>query len=182
MRYSTYLRVVEILGPPARTIVTNMKTHKTGEEEIKEIEAWWPPIFDRVLEDCVYGNHKGCIDRVLLNRLECNMRYVKHRLNVLSYFPYFYNNAAFPWDRIHYYKQNSMNGIEQSIKNMQKDFAKYPGMSEIILSQADRAIDFNQINLLEYSLYDLNYLIDVLYANALYSDTCYVGEFLTGWE
>lgn len=182
MRYATYLRVVEILGPPAHTIITNVRVLKTGEEEIREIEAWWPPVFDRVLEDCVYGNHKGCIDRVLLNRLECNLRYVKYRLSVLSYFPYFFINTSFPWDRIHYYRQANMNGIEQSIKNMQYDFAKYPGLAEIVLSEAEHGISFSHINLIEYSLYDLNYLIDTFYENTLYSDTCYVGEFLTGWE
>lgn len=46
-----------------------------------EVFAWWTPVTDRVLDDCVYGNSKGCIDSVLLNRLEADTDYIKYLLD-----------------------------------------------------------------------------------------------------
>lgn len=38
--------------------------------------GWFTPIYTRTLDDCVYGNPIGCIDIVLLNRLEANTDYL----------------------------------------------------------------------------------------------------------
>lgn len=182
MLYSSYLTILDILGPPDHLVVTNAKQNSGGEEEIKEVEAWWRPVFDRTLSDCVYGNHKGCIDRLVLNRIECNLRYIKYRLEQLFYFPAFYVSKEFPWDRIHYFRRNNLNGIEQNIKNMQEAFTKRPDTPSIVLSAANSLLRYEQINLIEYSLYDINQLIDILYENSLYSNTCYSGENFYGWE
>ena len=47
----------------------------------KNIFAWWTPVTDRVAADCIYGNSKGCIDSVLLNRLEADTEYITYLLD-----------------------------------------------------------------------------------------------------
>lgn len=77
MTEDKYAAVVDLLGPPDAVLSGQPPYAATT-----DVFAWWTPVIDRTAADCVYGNPKGCIDQVLLNRLESNTEYIKYLLDV----------------------------------------------------------------------------------------------------
>ena len=47
----------------------------------KEVYAWWTPVTDRIAADCVYGNPKGCVNSVFLNRVESDADFLFYLLD-----------------------------------------------------------------------------------------------------
>lgn len=67
--------LVLILGEPLDTLST-----VDG-----EVVGFWEPITDRTLDDCVYGNRRGCFDHVCVNRISANLEYIHVYLQQYSY-------------------------------------------------------------------------------------------------
>lgn len=66
MTQQLYDSLVFILGEPIDTI-------QVAEDDIVGL---WQPINDRTLDDCVYGNRRGCFDHVCVNRISANLEYI----------------------------------------------------------------------------------------------------------
>lgn len=58
--------LVDLLGAPIDTI-------RVSEDDVVGL---WQPINDRTLDDCVYGNRRGCFDHVCVNRISANIEYM----------------------------------------------------------------------------------------------------------
>lgn len=58
--------LVFLLGEPIETI-------QVAEDDIVGL---WQPINDRTLDDCVYGNRRGCFDHVCVNRISANIEFM----------------------------------------------------------------------------------------------------------
>ena len=46
--------------------------------------SWITPVFDRTLEDCVYGNPKGSLTVEVLQRIENNVLFIKQLFDELG--------------------------------------------------------------------------------------------------
>lgn len=79
MLTTKYVQVVDILGEPADKFERD-EWDVAAAHNVSYTFAWWQPVFTRKLENCVYGDPIGCIDQVLLNRLESNTDYIARRL------------------------------------------------------------------------------------------------------
>ena len=58
--------LVFLLGEPIDTI-------QVSEDDVVGL---WQPIGDRTLDDCIYGNRRGCFDHVCVNRISANLEYI----------------------------------------------------------------------------------------------------------
>lgn len=66
MTQELYTSLVELLGEPQEAIQVSDD----------DIVGYWTPVIDRTLNDCVYGNRRGCFDHVCINRISANLEYI----------------------------------------------------------------------------------------------------------
>lgn len=137
---------------------------------------WIEPVFDRTQTDCDNKTAKGSLSVADLNRIEGNMRYIDERIIELGYYTTIQVNSEYPWTRIKYLKTAAMNKIEATIIALSETFYNYPGTPVLTLSIANEPLSYTQINLIEYYLYNLKWLIDWTIRVAPICGETYCGE------
>lgn len=80
MKQTLLNELTEILGVPIDTCDV-----VSADGAVIGISGYWEPIVDRTLADCIYGNQKGSLDYITLNRLEANLCYIVARLHKMGY-------------------------------------------------------------------------------------------------
>jgi hypothetical protein len=157
--------------------------HDTAEHGIVEISympvdiaAWWQPVFDRTLDDCVYGNPKGSITFQTLNRIEADTEFLIQRFRQ-CWIWYDQNVFVQPakWLRTLYFRISELNRIKQNIINIRK--AKVVNIDTPMLTTGSAEdpqhyTTFNDMERILFDIYDsLQRLID---------DWLYCGMFYPG--
>ena len=79
MLTSKYAQVVQILGAPAEKFERTEWDPEAGEYASYTF-AWWKPVYNRTLANCVYGDPIGSIDQVFMNRIEADTEYLDRLL------------------------------------------------------------------------------------------------------
>lgn len=77
--------------------------------------AWWAPVVDRTLEDCVYGNPKGCLSAEVLTRIEADSDFLFWYALQLGY----YTQDLYPmdsWDMTKYALWNKLENIRTNVR------------------------------------------------------------------
>lgn len=111
MTEDKYNAVVAILGPP-NEVLTGQPPYATEQD----IFAWWTPVIDRTLDDCVYGNPRGCIDQTLLNRLESDIDYIEYKLATLNFVADNIDKSDGVWTRQLYVLYSDMERIRSNLE------------------------------------------------------------------
>lgn len=163
--------LTEQLGPPQ-----DMFEYLTSFPEVVEIAAWWTPVFDRTILDCVYSNPKGSITFQTLNRIEADTEFLMQRFR--QYWIW-YDQSVFvqpaKWLRTLYFRISELNRIKQDIINIRK--AKVVNIDTPMLTTGN-AEDFQQyttFNDMERILFDIYESLKRLVADWLYCGTFYPG-------
>lgn len=164
MTENKYTAVVAILGKPDATLFGQPPYAATS-----DIFAWWTPVIDRTLSDCVYGNHKGCIDQVLLNRLEANTEYIKYKLDTLNFVSSRINKSSIVWLRNLYVKYSDIERIRSNIEKLRNSGIIFDGtpIPQKILG-CERP-GYELINEWERVLYDINVMLTAVQHSKLYT-------------
>lgn len=122
---------------------------------------WITPVFDRTLEDAVYGNPKGCVDAVTLNRIEGNTNYLFQRFKE-HHIPYGidYVPVLRAWDRTKYIRVSTFNDIKHNIMHLRASAFRYNSTPILTDSQAYDGVPYTELNDMEKILYDINQLLE----------------------
>lgn len=75
MLTSKYAQVVQILGEPTEKF-ERVEWDVATAQNVSYTFAWWKPVFNRTLANCVYGDPIGSIDQVFMNRIEANTDFI----------------------------------------------------------------------------------------------------------
>lgn len=154
MTYAQYLHAVEILGQPVESF-TAIPRDTTDLQYF----AWWTPVVDRTLFDCVYGNSKGCLDAAVLTRIEANSDYLLQRAKQIGYAP----QDLYPmeeWDRTKYALWNKLELIRTNIRIVRSQGFLDVATPEPPVLVAKAAIPHTTINDWEQVLLDTKLCID----------------------
>lgn len=121
--------------------------------------GWWTPVYTRVRADCVYGNPIGCIDQVLLNRLEANVDFVSRLCE--EYHIKFTGTTVkdATWTRVQYVYYNDLKRIRDNIKSLRDTGFIESSTPDVQLISANAFPNYLQINEWEKCLLDIRLLI-----------------------
>lgn len=164
MTENKYTAVVAILGQPAVTLFGQPPYATTS-----DIFAWWTPVIDRTLADCVYGNPKGCIDQVLLNRLEANTEYIKYKLDILNFISDRISKSGVVWIRNLYIKYSDIERIRSNIEKLRNSGIIFDGTPIPQKILGCECPGYELINEWECILYDINVMLDAVRHSKLYT-------------
>lgn len=143
MLLSKYEQVLLTNGPPTEKI--ELQAIVDGKKETV-IYAWWTPVTDRTLADCVYGNKKGCIDSTLLNRLESNAEFIKHALDDIGQWYIQPRLVDFTWRREMYIYFSDFDRLQNNIAGLRASGIVTPETPETLFLSADSLPHFTVIN------------------------------------
>ena len=150
MTEDKYAAVVDLLGPPDAVLSGQPPYAATT-----DVFAWWTPVIDRTAADCVYGNPKGCIDQVLLNRLEANTEYIKYLLDVHHLKAGALSTVDTVWHRKLYVLYESMERIRSNIVTIRQSNIIEASTPEPTYLAAGSLPTYNAINDWERVLFDM---------------------------
>lgn len=170
--------LTEQLGSPLDTKILRKLKLSDGSYAVENFVAFWMPVFDRVLADCVYGNPKGCFDSAVFNRIEYNMQYLAYMIEQLGYQPIHYDHSAVQRD--FYLLTDTWNRLKQSMLNCKAFYADSITFPPVSLSEPCELVDYVQINNVEYMQWLLYQHLSKLMGNAYCVNDMYVGEYLIG--
>lgn len=136
---------------------------------------WITPVFDRVLEDCIYGNSKGCIDSETLNRIENNVQYLKELFDMHNIFYVKDITTVTTWTRTMYFRIDALNRIKSNILQLRASTVINTDTPNITLDQAEQPQLWNVWNDMERILFD----IAAAFVR-LDEDYLFCGEFVCG--
>ena len=139
--------------------------------------SWITPVFDRTLEDCVYGNQKGALTVEVLQRIENNVLYLKELFDELGIA---YNRdiqIKLDWKRTDYFRIADLRRIERNIKHLRASKLISEDTPDFTLSIANTPLLYSHLNDMEKICLDLERGYDV----AL-KDRLYCGEFWCGYN
>lgn len=164
MLTSKYNNVVSILGPPDASF-TRTETAVPSGAVTNMTFAWWMPVTNRTLNNCVYGDPIGCIDRVLMNRLEANADYVSRLFTEALIQCGTLSEVSTVWDRSMYVYYADLARIRNNIATL-----RATGIFEIdtptpVLINANDFPTFDIINGWEKCLLDIKNLLDGMSTN-----------------
>ncbi len=149
MDATKYADVVAILGAPDETKVNGDQTY-----------GWWAPVFDRVLADCVYGNHKGCIDSIFLNRVESNTEFIAYYLRTY-YIPYVtIVDQESAWNRQMYSLIGNFTRIQQNILDVETSEIVRESTPTFNMAIKETSPTYVMLNAMEEILWDMKMLLD----------------------
>lgn len=156
-------QIVVINGNPeerfSRTEVIISEVRKEPPTTKELIFGWWRPIYNRTLANCVYGDPIGCIDQVLLNRLEANVDFLARLCE--EYFigvgETIIKDAA--WRRNMYVYYNDLKRISDNINTLRSTGYIEADTPIAPLISADGFPTYIEINNWEKCLFDIRTLI-----------------------
>jgi hypothetical protein len=108
MTQVVYDRLLAELGVPQRS-----QKISNPNDPSNVIVAFWEPIWDRTLEDCVYANPKGSLTFITLNRIEANLEYISEMLRAMGHVPPTILRSP-SWGRTEYVKEGDLERIRQN--------------------------------------------------------------------
>lgn len=174
----TLADLTEQLGSPVDTKILHRLKLSDGSYAVDSFVAFWAPVFDRVLADCVYGNPKGCFDSAVFNRIEYNMQYLAYMIEQLGYQPIHYDHSAVQRD--FYLLTDTWNRLKQSMLNCKEYYTDSIIFPPVSLSEPCELVDYVQINNVEYMQWLLYRHLSKLVAGAYSVNDMYVGDYLIG--
>lgn len=166
------------LGTPLDTKILRRLKLSDGSYTVENFVAFWMPVFDRVLADCVYGNPKGCFDSAVFNRIEHNMQYLSYMIEQQGYYPIHYNHEAVQRD--FYLLTDTWNRLKQSMLNCKAFYAAVADFPVVSFSEPCELVDYVQINNVEYMQWLLYQHLSKLVADTYCVNDMYVGDYLIG--
>ena len=137
--------------------------------------SWITPVFDRTLEDCVYGNPKGSLTVEVLQRIENNVLFIKQLFDELGIS---YNRdiqVKLDWHREEYLRISELRRIERNIQHLRESRLISQDTPELALSVANMPLLYTHLNDMERICFDLLENYDVVL-----HDRLYCGEFWCG--
>lgn len=142
-------QVIAVLGSPDDQLVW---TDDLGETHYC---AWWSPIYNRTLANCVYGDPIGCIDKILMNRLEADTDFLDIALRKQLYYHEHTSQVSTVWQRTMYIHYSDMLRIKENIRKLRESgfFDSTTVMPTEIASEG--VPTYSQINNWERILYDV---------------------------
>lgn len=170
--------LTEQLGVPLDTKILHRLKLSDGSYTVENFVAFWMPVFDRVLADCVYGNPKGCFDSAVFNRIEYNMQYLSYMVEQQGYYPIHYNHEAVQRD--FYLLTDTWNRLKLSILNCKEFYAAVADFPAVSFSEPCELVDYVQINKVEYMQWLLYKHLSKLVSDAYCVNDMYVGEYMIG--
>lgn len=124
--------------------------------------GWFTPVYTRTLSDCVYGNPIGCIDRILLNRLEANVDYAARLFDEYAIGASGVSVRGVPWSVREYLYYADLLRIRNNITRIRNIGYIYPGTPKAPVINANGFPTYDAINAWEKCLLDMrNVLLDV---------------------
>lgn len=156
-------QIVVINGNPeerfSRTeiIISDVRKEPPTTKEL--IFGWWRPIYNRTIANCAYGDPIGCIDQVLLNRLEANVDFLARLCE-----EYFIGVGAitiqdFAWKRNMYVYYADLERIRNNITALRATGYVESDTPTAPLISANGFPTFEEINNWEKCLFDIRALI-----------------------
>lgn len=170
--------LTEQLGTPLDTKILRRLKLSDGSYTVENFVAFWMPVFDRVLADCIYGNPKGCFDSAVFNRIEHNMQYLSYMIEQQGYYPIHYDHEAVQRD--FYLLTDTWNRLKQSILNCKEFYAAVADFPVVSFSEPCELVDYVQINNVEYMQWLLYQHLSKLVADTYCVNDMYVGEYMIG--
>ena len=156
MRQTLFEHIVQVNGEPAKKVVVPAVVDG---EAVQLYYAWYTPITDRVSTDCVYGNPKGCIDQVLLNRLEANTDFVQYLLQLIGQWHLPATISEIAWQRQMYLYYEDVSRIQDNIAGLRASGVVSAGTPETVILEDSSLPTFEDINNWEECLLQLHNML-----------------------
>lgn len=163
MTQQLYDSLVAILGAPIDVI-------QVAENDIV---ALWQPVTDRTLDDCVYGNRRGCFDHVCINRISANLEYVHVYMYQHGFVvPEYYKTHLYL--RTDYFKADEYNSFVDKYIWVAEQF----GFTEPVPRKVPEltALLYTDVNDLETIIFASKEYGDRLDSSFIYSGEAFSGE------
>lgn len=178
MNIATFEKVKSLLGEPEEVYV--VRANKEGIPV--NVEGWWTPIFDRVLEDCRYGVRKGCLDWVFWNRVESNKNYLHAVYTARADQARNQKLPGYPVERTYYVRLSAYNNLKKSVQRLRDAFGSSPPHEPILMTDPICPISFEEANHLEKSMLDLKVLLERVAQYEYCVNDAYCGNYLFGGD
>lgn len=156
MRQTLFEHIVQVNGEPAKKVVVPAVIDG---EVVQLYYVWYTPVTDRVNTDCVYGNPKGCIDQVLLNRLEANTDFVQYLLQLLGQWHVPATISEVAWQRQMYLYYEDVSRIQNNIAGLRASGVVSAGTPETVILEDVSLPTFEDINNWEECLLQLHNML-----------------------
>ena len=156
MRQTLFEHIVQVNGEPAKKVVVPAVIDG---EAVQLYYVWYTPVTDRVNTDCVYGNPKGCIDQVLLNRLEANTDFVQYLLQLLGQWHIPATISEVAWQRQMYLYYEDVSRIQDNIAGLRASGVVSAGTPETVILEDSSLPTFEDINNWEECLLQLHNML-----------------------
>ena len=156
MRQTLFEHIVQVNGEPVKKVVVPAVVDG---EAVQLYYAWYTPVTDRVNTDCVYGNPKGCIDQVLLNRLEANTDFVQYLLQLLGQWHIPATISEVAWQRQMYLYYEDVSRIQGNIAGLRASGVVSAGTPETVILEDSSLPTFEDINNWEECLLRLHNML-----------------------
>lgn len=142
--------------------------------------AFWQPIYDRTLADCVYGSLKASLDATCYNRIAQNMQYIAYCLQQLGSQPHIFTDAFAT--RQAYFHLHMWNKLKQSILNCGTFYNKILQLSVFGLSTPCELVDYQQVNKVEEMLWLLYQYLSNIKLHQYCVNDLFAGDYMYGGE
>lgn len=156
-------KIIAINGAPEerfeRTDVITNKGRRTEPTYLKLAFGWFQPIYWRTAADCVYGNPIGCIDSILLNRLEANIDFLTRVLDERNIYHHVTAITDTVWERKRYVAYDDLSRISTDITNLRISGYIESNTPIAPLISSGGFPNYRQINDWEKCLYDIRLLV-----------------------
>lgn len=163
MTQQLYDSLVLLLGEPIDTI-------QVAEDDVVGL---WQPINDRTLEDCVYGNRRGCFDHVCVNRISANLEYMYvHMYQHGFVIPTFYKTHLYL--RTDYFKADEYNSLVDKLLWIAEQCNITEGLPRKVPELT--ALFYTDVNDLENVILASKEYDDLIASGYLYSGEVFSGE------
>lgn len=156
MRQTLFEHIVQVNGEPAKKVVVPAVVDG---EAVQLYYAWYTPVTDRVSTDCVYGNPKGCIDQILLNRLEANTDFVQYLLQLIGQWHVPATISEIAWQRQMYLYYEDVSRIQDNIAGLRASGVVSAGTPETVILEDSSLPTFEDINNWEECLLQLHNML-----------------------
>lgn len=168
-------QLIEQLGNPLDTITLTWMQGAPNDQL-----AFWQPIYDRTLADCVYGSLKASLDATCYNRIAQNMQYIAYRIQQLGQQPYTFTDAFAT--RQAYFYLHMWNKLKQSILNCGAFYSEVLQLPVFSLSAPCELVDYQQVNKVEEMLWLLYQYTSSLRLHQYCVNDLFAGNYMYGGD
>jgi len=137
---------------------------------------WIDPVFDRTQADCDNHTAKGVLNASDLNRIEDDTHYLAQQLNERGYYIPLAYSAGYPWTRERYLLCDTLNAIIDALRQLREKSFDMINLPTLPSFNGNDFVGYDQINILEYYLYDTNWIIMQLDLSPMMCGEVFCGE------